>query len=152
MTSRHDEEYSQPQAIPCSKFLLLKAAGRSASQNPSVHHHVHTIPVTPRRCVAATMQNRRQAPRPSSGSTSNSSHATFYQTTRRHIQQKTQLFALILSSPSYLSVSSGQYPSRFSTKILCVFLILPMRATSPAHLILTYLILIIWGQGSNCEP
>jgi hypothetical protein len=54
---------------------------------------------------------------------------------------------LILSSYLRLGLSSGFFPSGFSTKILYAFSFSTMRATFPAHLILFYfIILIILGE------
>jgi len=51
--------------------------------------------------------------------------------------------ALILSSHLHLVLTSDLFPSGFPTKILYTFLISPMRATSPAHLILLDMVAVI---------
>jgi hypothetical protein len=52
---------------------------------------------------------------------------------------------LILSSHPLLSLSIGVFPSDFPSKILCVVISSPMRAT--CHLILTDFIILIFGAG-----
>jgi hypothetical protein len=54
---------------------------------------------------------------------------------------------LILYSHLCLGLARGLYPSGFLIKILCAFLISPVHATCPAHLILLYLIsLMTFGK------
>jgi len=53
--------------------------------------------------------------------------------------------------PSMTSLLRGLFPLSFSTKILYVFLISPMHATCPTHLIILDLITLITGEVHSYE-
>jgi len=72
------------------------------------------------------------------------SRATFIQSTYLHTISLRSI--LILSSHLCLRLPSSPLRSGFTIKILYIFLISPMHATCPAHLILLDLITIIFGK------
>jgi hypothetical protein len=107
--------------------VLQKLIVRSASQeirrflwNPKVHYRVHNSPPT----VPTLIQM-------------NTIHTLQTYFTKIH---------LILSSHVSLGLPSGLLPSGSPTKILHAFLIAPMHATCPAHLIFLDLIIVIFGE------
>jgi hypothetical protein len=55
-------------------------------------------------------------------------------------------FTLILAYHLYLGLQSGHFTSGILTKILCIYLISPVCATCPTHLIAVVLILTVFDE------